>query len=259
MDGAGGEYLNKEKKKNPVHLFCLKTKVAVLSFLLKIKYFEIKHKILNTRLASGGPFELSDIFQPVEIEKLKTQTTILRVLGEIASPKDIPKLIGGLNSGDLGVVNVAERSLIKMGKPAVPALIEAIKQGGYLAAPMAIAALRDIGDLSAAVSLVERIKTGNRGILEDATLALNTLKPRGYADLRWLTAEIREFKKANSKEIDSAAYRERLGAFREIREKWLNSLSNDAKEHLEKKKMHKPKLPGPNKKDRVQRLQRVNP
>lgn len=102
-------------------------------------------------------------------------------LGEIDSPAGVPFLIKSLDDPEMDVRRYATRSLIKLNRHSVPALLAYLPTASDRGAAGAIRALGDIGDPSAVPLLLAATNGPNR---QEAFLALGKLKdPRAEAAL----------------------------------------------------------------------------
>jgi len=102
-------------------------------------------------------------------------------LGEIAEPAGVPFLLAALDDSDSEVRKYTTRSLIKLNRAAVPALIAYLPSAPERGAAGAIRALGDIGDPAALSALLVQATGPNR---LEAFLSLGKLKePRAQAVL----------------------------------------------------------------------------
>lgn len=102
-------------------------------------------------------------------------------LGEIADPAGLPFLLTALDDSDSEVRKYTTRSLIKLNRAAVPALLAYLPRAPERGAAGAIRALGDIGDPAALSALLAQASGPNR---LEAFLALGKLKePRAQAVL----------------------------------------------------------------------------
>jgi HEAT repeat protein len=69
-------------------------------------------------------------------------------LGEIGDASAVPALIAALEDDDPDVIKAATRALVKVGTPALPGLIAALKHRRLRVRRLAAAALGEIGDQS---------------------------------------------------------------------------------------------------------------
>lgn len=93
-------------------------------------------------------------------------------------PEAAPQLIAALNYNNPGVAVAAVEGLIRLGQPAVPALLELLDDYNYGARAWALRALSGIGDPRAFDLLLETAKN-------DFALSVRRAAARGLGCLRW--------------------------------------------------------------------------
>jgi uncharacterized protein (DUF302 family) len=116
--------------------------------------------------------ELKKIAQEVsgKLKKVIDRVTVSRWVGFYEIDPTIQSLITNLSSND-DIIRIHSReSLVKIGKPAVPQIVEALKRGSHWVRWEAAKALGEISDATAAPALVEALKDEE-------------------FDVRWLAAE----------------------------------------------------------------------
>jgi uncharacterized protein (DUF302 family) len=105
-----------------------------------------------------------------KLKKVIERVAVIRWVGFYEIDPAIQGLITNLSSND-DILRIHSReSLVKIGKPAVPQLVEALKRGSHWLRWEATKALGEIGDATAAPALVEALKDEE-------------------FDVRWLAAE----------------------------------------------------------------------
>lgn len=136
-------------------------------------------------IAALGSLKVSGAVAPIGAilteAKLERRYIAAWALGEIADPAGLPFLLAALDDSDAEVRKYATRSLIKLNRTAVPALLAYLPGAPERGAAGAIRALGDIGDPAALSALLAQATGPNR---LDVFLALGKLKePRAQAVL----------------------------------------------------------------------------
>ncbi|RMG57105.1 MAG: HEAT repeat domain-containing protein [Deltaproteobacteria bacterium] len=81
-------------------------------------------------------------------------------LGEIGDPRAVFPLVEALEDENFGIVKMATRALIKLGRPVVPVLIDELKEGSPQKVEALLIALEDIGDPRAEEAVIEKLEGG---------------------------------------------------------------------------------------------------
>jgi hypothetical protein len=115
--------------------------------------------------------EIKDRTEALKHEGGEVRQAAFEVLVKIGGPA-VPALIEALKDEDSDVRQVAAWALVKIGEPAVPALIRVLKDGNERSDVRQIATwvLTRIGGL-AVPALVEALKSQDEGVYETATIA----------------------------------------------------------------------------------------
>lgn len=196
-------------------------------------------------------------------------------------PKE--RKIGGLVKRLCNMSGVAREEaieeLVKIGEPAVPALVKALGDKGWdvkanaawalgeigdaSTVPALIDALGDedeevrlraaealgkIGDASAVPALIGRLGDEDWDVMAAAAEALEKIGPRNAADLNALVSIAREAKK-EGKPMDG---------FAQVYSAWSNALEKRAREIIADKKFHVPRIERNDRTERVMRVRRLN-
>jgi HEAT repeat protein len=114
--------------------------------------------------------ELKKLIRELDDPDEEVRINAIKKLGEKKAVSSVPKLIEALKWGSNPYVDLgARKALIKIGEPAVPALIEKIKGEDSFVRNNAIRVLGEIGDRRAVPVLIEAVKDKTRGRSEAAS------------------------------------------------------------------------------------------
>jgi HEAT repeat protein len=113
------------------------------------------------------------LMEALKDEDWRVRQAAARALGEIGDPQALPALIQALK--DEYVREAVEEALGKIGVPAVPALIEALKDDDEDVRRAAAGALGEIGDPQAVPALIEALKDDDEYVRRAAVGALGKI------------------------------------------------------------------------------------
>lgn len=166
-------------------------------------------------------------------------------------PPAVPALVRALGDKDWRVSTRAVVTLGKFGSPTVPALIGALGKKYSGVRMTAAEVLGKNGDSSAIPALIRALGDENSGVRRRAAEAFMEIDPRSSADLRLIANAAREAKK-EGKPVDS---------YQRVYSAWSKKLNMRADAIINDKKFHVPKVKTPGRgtdgMERVLRVRRV--
>ncbi len=133
----------------------------------------------NTAYRLGDIGDISAV--PALIKALEDEDNEIRAvaawsLGENGDPSAVPALIEALGDEDAEVKLKSVEAILKVGKPAVPALIELLEGGKRRA--FAAKALGKIGDSSAVAALIMALEDNDWAVVRESIVALGEIKDK---------------------------------------------------------------------------------
>ncbi|MFH1480091.1 MAG: HEAT repeat domain-containing protein [Pseudomonadota bacterium] len=117
-------------------------------------------------------------------EDADVRKTALEALGELKDPRAVPPLIAALKDRNTAVQGIAKGSLIRIGKVAVPNLLEALEDGHPHVREFAAEMLGKIKDSRSVQSLIHTLRDQEPSVRGSAALALGRIgDPKGVQPL----------------------------------------------------------------------------
>ncbi|HIE50344.1 MAG TPA: HEAT repeat domain-containing protein [Armatimonadetes bacterium] len=139
---------------------------------------DVRRNSTQALITIGFP-ALPKLINALETGSAPVREGVAFALGELRSTRSIPALIGVLNAAEEDVRLSARDALVKIGRPAVRQLIDALAHESYLTRMNAAEALGEIADPVATDSLLARLKEDSNHLVRIyAAYALGKLGQR---------------------------------------------------------------------------------
>lgn len=141
---------------------------------LDYSVFQVKDNVIQALVEIGKP-AVQPLILALEDDRSNLREAAAETLGRIKDPQSIEPLVQLLKDDDLGIRLTAERSLRDLGKPAVPSLIEALKNDNNNIRNGAATVLGRMKDIRATDPLCRLLKSEHRSDRIGAAEALEKI------------------------------------------------------------------------------------